>query len=267
MGGVPTTLRRTNKVDPKVSKVECKETKEKSSTAVSIERRDGNVLWERSHQKWEAFDIDVSQNRPKKPPCFFRDGPTASSLTKEQIFVKQGHADKNRMQFLESKKKTAFRLSEIRNCKNDEEERLIKSTQLAKKLAKATENRNKQLENIKTAAKNSRGIINSSPARVKAEKTFLELEKKMSTMQENRQRIVNDVVKKQKLREEHAQKVRGRVSIDYLAPFCLFYFSVQSGIIAYISLSNRVPSSYQFSPREINFISLKLLKLSLNISE
>lgn len=165
-------------------------------------------------QKCEVFEVELTDHEKSKSkmPYSLLTEHVPPTLTKEKIEEKQSKADKNRQQHLETKKKTAVKLSEVRIQRNSDEERIAKTNLLAEKQARAADNRKKQLENIKTAARNSRGIISDDRSREKAEKTWMELEKKMAATEENRQRIVGDVIKKQRLREEHAEKVRHRVS-------------------------------------------------------
>lgn len=208
MGCVPTKLQRKNEASSDFENFDQQENI--VSLTVSLEREDGQVLHERGKQNCEVFDVVVTDKSKSKRPDSLPTERVSSVLTKEKIDEKQGKAEKNRLQHLEAKKKTALKLAEVRSQQNDEA-KVAKTNKLAEKQERAADNREKQLENIKTAALNSRGIINDDRSREKAEKTFLELEKKMAATQQNRQRIVDDVVRKQLLREEHADRVRYRV--------------------------------------------------------
>lgn len=182
--------------------------------SLQVERQSVPVFYQFGRQKCEVFEVEASEHEKSKskiPDNLFIEH-VSPTLTKEKIDEKQSKADKNRQQHLDAKKKTAVKLSEVRIQRNSEEERIAKTNLLAEKQARAADNRKKQLENVKTAARNSRGIVCEDRSREKAEKTWMELEKKMAVTEENRQRIVDDVVRKQRLREEHAEKVRHRVS-------------------------------------------------------
>lgn len=208
MGGVSATLRKAKKTPD-----ECVVDK-RPTAVVNVQKGDCRVLWKKIPKKWEAFDVVYMKeldNKSRRPPRICCEKQPPSLISKEKLLEKQLQAEKNRRVFLEEKKERAAKLAKLRKQHDKDEERRNKQTKIDLKLSRAEENRKKMIENIKTAAKISRGLVCRSPSRLKAEKTFWELEKKMCTTEENRRRIVNEVVRKQRMREEHARNVRRRV--------------------------------------------------------
>lgn len=233
MGGIPSVVKKDNKVDPAIDFFAEQENRAKkgSPTLVSVARKNGQLVWtsfnHKSKPNWDVFDVGfkgrtgAQRNQPSRmPQDFQKNTKTGLGLNKENILEKQRQAEKNRLKHLETKKKTAASFAKVRireNENNLKDSKTGKVNQLAKKHAKAAENRKKQLENIKATAKKGGNSVGrrraESQIHARAQHVHLQIETKMNITQENRKKIVENVIRKQQRREKHAKEVRDKVGL------------------------------------------------------
>ena len=170
-----------------------------------------------------AYDLNMDGKIVQKglkarcPRRLARD-PTLPVLTREMLLEKQAKVEENRNKQLE-KKREAIRLKslQLRAKKlQEEEEKIYKVAKINEKLDKAAENRQAQLEGVKTKAKKSSNDIRLKIAEAqnfaKAQQIFAQSDKKLEKAAAKRAKAVSKVVSKQRQREAQAQKVRQRAA-------------------------------------------------------
>ncbi|XP_032233626.2 uncharacterized protein LOC125556657 [Nematostella vectensis] len=133
-------------------------------------------------------------------------------LTKEMLLNRQAQAELNRQRFLDTTKQKAQKSSQCKCEKDEQSERMRKALQISQKQARAEMNRRWRLEQVRDAAKHASGTMKK--IRIDAQfknqnkKRLVEMAQRKTNVDENRQKIVQQIIDKQQRREERARAVR-----------------------------------------------------------